>query len=141
MCVCVSLAEQGLEVQLQASDGGVQGVELSAFLPGSPRLVGARRPQLGLEVSVEVIAALHFSEAAGQSVMEGLCHCSDGPVQQGRIRRRRGGGEGVSFGCNLLWLLYSLWRQEKSQPTETFRALSHPQLEEHLQEDETTINT
>lgn len=95
VCMCVSLAEQGLEVQLQASDGGVQGVELSAFLPGSPCPVRARRPQLGLKVSVEVVAALHFAEAAGQSVVEGLGHCGDGPVQWGR---RRGG---VSFGSSL----------------------------------------
>lgn len=131
--VCVSLAEQGLEVQLQASDGGVQGVELSAFLPGSPCSVRARRPQLGLEVSVEIVAALHFAEAAGQSVMEGLGHCGDGPVQQGG--KGRGG---VSFGPVLFGVLYSLGRQEESHSTETFRALSHPQLEEHLQEDKTT---
>lgn len=133
LCACVSLAEQGLEVQLEASDGGVQGVELSAFLPGSPCPVTARGPQLGLKVSVEVVASLHFAEAAGQSVMEGLSHCGDGLVQQGGRRRR-----GASFGSALFLLLYSLRRQEKSQSTETFRALSHPQLEQHLQEDKTT---
>lgn len=103
VCVHVSLAEQGLEVQLQASDGGVQRVELPAFLPGSPRPVGARGPQLGLEVSVEVVAALHFAEAAGQSVMEGLGHCGDGPVQQEWWSRG-----GVCFGPALFCLLYSL---------------------------------
>lgn len=79
MCVCVgvSLAEHSLEVQLQTSDGGVKGVELSAFLPGSPGPVVARRPRLGLEVAVEVVAALHFAETAGQSVMEGLGHRGD----------------------------------------------------------------
>lgn len=103
--VCVSLAEQGLQVQLQASDGGVQGVELSAFLPGSSSPVGARRPRLNLKVSVEVVASLHFAEAAGQSVMEGLSH--------------RGGGAVERWGCGLgmrecftfqfchLWFFYS----------------------------------
>lgn len=128
--MCVSLAEQGLEVQLQASDGGVKGVELSAFLPGSPGSVGARRPQLGLKVSVEVVAALHFAQAAGQSVVEGLGHRGDGLVQQGR-----GWRGGVSLGPVLFWLLHSSGRQEEGQSTETFRALSHPQLEEHLEED------
>lgn len=80
LSVYVSLAEQGLEVQLQASDGCVQGVELSALLPGSASAVGVRRPRLGLEVSMEVVAALHFAKTAGKSVMEGFCYCSDGPV-------------------------------------------------------------
>lgn len=128
--VCVSLAEQGLKVQLKASDGGVQGVELSAFLPGSSDPVGACRPGLGLKVSVEVVAALHFAEAAGQSVMEGLGHSGDGSVERGR--RMRGG---FSFWFDLFWLFYSPWWEEKGQATETFGALSHPQLEQHLQED------
>ncbi len=67
-------------MQLQASDGGMKGVELSAFLPGSSCLVRTCRPQMGLKVSVEVVAALHFVEAAGQSMMEGLCHRGDGLV-------------------------------------------------------------
>lgn len=100
--VCVSLAQQGFEMQLQAPDGGVQGVELSAFLSGSPRPVGARRPQLGLKVSVEVVAALHFAETAGQSVVKGLGHCGDGLVQQGWRRRRKRMKGGISFGFVLL---------------------------------------
>lgn len=87
-------------MQLQASDGCVQGVELSAFLPGPSGPVGARSPWLGFKVSVEVVAALHFAEAAGQSVMERLGDCGDGPVQ--RRQRRRGG---LSFERALLWLL------------------------------------
>lgn len=84
-CVCcVSLAEQRLEVELQASDGRVQGVQLSAFLPRTPVLVGARQPRLHLEVSVEVVAALNVGETAGQSVMEGLGHGSDGAVKRRR---------------------------------------------------------
>lgn len=85
------LAEQGLEVQLQASDGGVQGVELSALLPGLSGPVAARGLRLGLEVSVEVVAALHFTETAGQSVVEGFGHGGDGAVQRGWRRRGRGG--------------------------------------------------
>lgn len=104
MCLCVSLAEESLKVQLQASDGGVQGVELSAFLPGSYSPVGACRPRLGLKVSVEVVAALHFAEAAGQSVMEGLSHCGNGSVERGW--RMRGG---FSFRFNFFWFFYSSW--------------------------------
>lgn len=85
----VLLAEQSLEVQLQTSDGGVEGVQLSAFLPSSARSVGARGPQVGLEMSVEVVAALHFVQAALQGVLKGFGHRGDGPVQQ-RPRSRRG---------------------------------------------------
>lgn len=76
------LAEQSLEVQLQTSDGGVKGVQLSAFLSRSAHPVGARHPQLGLKMSVEVVAALHFVQAALQSASQGLGHCEDGPMQQ-----------------------------------------------------------
>lgn len=72
-------------MQLQAPDGRVQGVELSALLPRSSGPVGAGRPGLRLEVPVEVVAALHLAEAAGQSAMERLGDSGDGPVQ----RRRR----------------------------------------------------
>lgn len=133
LCACVSLAEQGLKVQLQASDGGVQGVELTARLPGSSCSVRAHRPQLGLKVSVEVVAALHLTETASQRVVEGLGYRGDGSVQQGRRRRGRGG---ACCEHSLTCLLYPLRRQEEGQATETFRALSHPQLEEHLQDDE-----
>lgn len=51
-------------MQLQTSDGGVKGVQLSAFLSSSAHSVGARRPQVGLKMSVEVVAALHFVQAA-----------------------------------------------------------------------------
>lgn len=120
-------------MQLQASDGGVEGVELSAFLPGSPCPVAARGPRLGLKVSVKVEAALHFAETARQSVMEGLGHGGDGPIE--RRRKRRGG---VFCGSDFLRLLYSARREEKGQPTETFGALTDPQLEQHLQEDKPT---
>lgn len=133
LCACVSLAEQGFKVQLQASDGGVQGVELPTRLPGSSCPVRSHHPQLGLKVSVEVIAALHLAETASQRVVEGLGYCGDGPVQQGR---RRGGRGGACCGLSLTCLLYPLGRQKEGQATETFRALSHPQLEEHLQVDE-----
>lgn len=122
---CISLAEQGLEVQLQASDGCVQGVELLAFLPRSSGPVRAHRPRLHLEVSMEVVAALHLSKTGGKSAMEGLGDSSDGPVQ----RRRRGS---FSFGSAFLRLLNSVRRQEESQPTKAFRTLSQPQLEQHL---------
>lgn len=124
-----SLAEQRFQVQLQASDGGVEGVELSAFLSGSPCPVAARGPRLGLKVSVKVEAALHFAETARQSVMEGLGHGGDGPVERRRRRKRRGG---VFCGSYFLRLLYSARREEKGQPTETFGALTDPQLEQHL---------
>lgn len=125
-----SLAEQRFQVQLQASDGGVEGVELSAFLSGSPCPVAACGPRLGLKVSVKVKAALHFAETARQSVMEGLGHGGDGPVERRRRRRKRRGG--VFCGSDFLRLLYSARREEKGQPTETFGALTDPQLEQHL---------
>lgn len=87
--VCVLLAEQSLEVQLQASDGGVKGVQLSALLSRSARSVGARGPKVGLEMSVEVVAALHLVQAAVQGVLQGFGHCADGTMQQ---RWRRSGG-------------------------------------------------
>lgn len=74
-------------MQLQTSDGGVQGVELSTFLPDSHHSVRARHSQLGLKMSVEVVAALHLTDAPGQSMMEWFGHCSNGPVQQGGGRR------------------------------------------------------
>lgn len=91
----VSLAEQGLEVQLQASDGRVQGVELLALLPRSSGPVRAHQPRLRLEVSVEVVAALHLGKTGGKSAMEGLGDGSDGPVQGRRRWWRRGS---FSFG-------------------------------------------
>lgn len=78
--VCISLAEQSLEVQLQTSDGGVKGIQLSAFLSSSAHSVGACRPQVGLEVSVEVVATLHFIQAAIQSDLKGFDHREDGPM-------------------------------------------------------------
>lgn len=120
-------------MQLQASDGGVQGVELSAFFPGLTGSVGAHRPRLGLKVPVEVVAALHLVETTGQSEMERPRHRGDGPVQH------RLGKWGRIFGAVLLWLLHPPGRQEKGQSTETFGALTHPQLEQHLQEDTATI--
>lgn len=86
--MCVLLAEQSLEVQLQTSDGGVKGVQLSAFLSSSAHSVGARHPQVGLKMSVEVVAALHFVQAAIQSVLKGFGHCEDGPMQQWRWSSR-----------------------------------------------------
>lgn len=112
-------------MQLQTPDGGVQGVELPAFLSGSPGPVRARRPGLGFEVPVEVVAALHFSQTAGEGVMQRLGHGGDGPVH-------REGWRTDSFGLALLRLICAVRRQEKGQPPETFRALPHPQLEEHL---------
>lgn len=87
--MCILLAEQSLEVQLQTSDGGVKGVQLSAFLSRSAQSVGARRPQVALEMSVEVVAALHFVQAAIQSVSKGFGHRDDGAMQQ-RWWSRRG---------------------------------------------------
>lgn len=81
--LCASqLAEQSLEVQLQTSDGGVKGVQLSAFLSSSAHSVGGCRPQVGLEVSVEVVATLHFIQATIQSDLKGFDHREDGPMQQ-----------------------------------------------------------
>lgn len=71
-------------MQLQASDGRVQGVELSAFLPRSSGPVGAGSPRLHLEVSVEVVAALHVAEAAGKCTVERLGDGGDGAVQRRR---------------------------------------------------------
>lgn len=81
------LAEQGLEVQLQASDGGVQSVELAARLPSSPRPLHAVASRLSLKVPVEVVAALYLAEAARQRLLQRLCHGSNGLVQKLRCRR------------------------------------------------------
>lgn len=121
----ILLAEQSLEVQLQAADGGVERVQLPALLPGAARSLGARRPQVGLEMPVEVVAALHLVQAAVQGVPQGLGHRDDGAMQQ---QRRRSSG-----GLPLLQLLNPPGRQEEGQSTEALGTLSHPQLEEHLQ--------
>lgn len=121
--MCISLAEQSLEVQLQTSDGGVKGIQLSAFLSCSAQSIGARRPKVGLKVSVEVVATLHFIQAAIQSDLKGFNHCEDGLMQQWGWSSR---------GLPPVYLLNSPGGQEESQSTKTFRTLSNPQLEKHL---------
>lgn len=98
----ILLAQQSLEVELQTADGGVKGVQLSAFLSRSAHPVGARHPQLALKMSVEVVAALHFAQAALQGVPQGLGHREDGPMQQRRWRSR-----GLPLCLGLLKLLNS----------------------------------
>lgn len=135
----VSLAEQGLEVQLQATDGGVQRVELAARLPSSPRPLHAVAPRLRLKVPVEVVAALHLAEAASQRLLQRLRHGGDGPVQQRRCRRCRRGGR-RSESLHLAGSLrHPLGRQQEGQPAEALGALAHPQLEEHLEAGEATV--
>lgn len=132
----VSLAEQSLEVQLQASDGGVQRVELAARLPSSPRPLHAIAPRLRLKVPVEVVAALHLAEAASQRLLKRLRHGGDGPVQQRQCRRGGRRSEPLRLAGSLL---HPLGRQQEGQPAETLGALAHPQLEEHLEMGGTTI--
>ena len=77
-----SLAEQGFEVQLKAAYRRVEGVQLSAFLPGAPHPVRAVGPRLGLKVAVEVVAALQIAQATGQGMVEGFRYHTDSAMQR-----------------------------------------------------------